>query len=91
MSIALLEVDFTSTTNSSNIALSGDFNLSLDFTTGAGVGTVDLQRSFDEGVTWETTDSISANDERIGLAVSNLLWRFNCTHTSGTIACRLEQ
>lgn len=91
MSRALLEVSFTGTGTSDPVALSGDFNLSLDFTTGGGSGTVDLQRSFDDGSTWETTDSISANDERNGLAVSNLLWRFNCTHTSGTIACRLEQ
>ena len=92
MSRALLEVSFTSATNSSNIALNGDFNLSLDFTTGSGVGTVDLQRSFDDGVTWETTDTISADTEKNGLAVSNLLWRLNCSaFTSGTIACRLEQ
>lgn len=92
MSRALLEVSFTGTGTSDPVALSGDFNLSLDFTTGGGSGTVDLQRSFDDGSTWETTDSISANDERNGLAVSNLLWRFNCSaFTSGTIACRLEQ
>ena len=89
MSISL---DFTSTGASDVIALSGGFNLSLDFTTGSGVGTVELQRSFDDGVTWETTDSKTADTEENGLAVSNLLWRLECTaFTSGTIAGRLEQ
>ena len=92
MSIALLEVDFTSAIASDPVALSGGFNLSLDFTTGSGVGTVELQRSFDKGVTWETVDSKTADAEENGNANGNLLWRLNCTaFTSGTISGRLEQ
>ena len=92
MSRALLEVDFTSATASDTVALNGDFNVSLDFTTGSGVGTVEMQRSFDSGATWETTDTYTADTELNALAVSNLLWRLNCSaYTSGTIAGRLEQ
>lgn len=92
MSVAKLEVSFTSAVPSEQVALNSDFNLSLDFSTGSGVGTVELQRSFDDGVTWETTDTISSDTENNGLAVGNLVWRLNCTaFTSGTIAGRLEQ
>ena len=51
-----------------------------------------VRRSTDDGVTWETTDTISSDTENNGLAVGNLVWRLNCTaFTSGTIAGRLEQ
>ena len=92
MAFAKLEVDFTSAVASEQAALSGDFNVSLDYTTGSGVGTVELQRSFDDGVTWLTTDSFTADEQSIGDAVGNILWRLNCTtFTSGVIACILEQ
>ncbi len=92
MSRALLEVDFTSATESDTIALTGLFNISIDYATGSGVGTVELQRSFDNGATWHTTDTFTTDTETNGEAASDLLWQLDCTaYTSGTIACILEQ
>jgi hypothetical protein len=92
MSISKLEKVFSSSEASDTIALSESFNLSLDFTTGSGVGTVVLQRSFDKGVSWKTTDSFTSDKESNGEAKANLLWRLNCTaYTSGSISCILEQ
>ena len=84
---------FTGTGTSDPISLRDDFNVSLDFTTGTGIGTVELQRSFDQGNTWFTTDSFTADDEKIGDATrENLRWRLNCTaFTSGIIAARISQ
>ena len=92
MSIALLEVDFTSATASDPIALAGLFTISLDYATGTGIGTVKMQRSFDNGVTWKPTDTFTTDEETNAEAASDLLWRLECTaYTSGTIACILEQ
>ena len=91
---SVLEVDFTSAIASAkNVPLSGKFNFSADFTTGTGVGTVQLQRSFDNGVTWKTTDEFTADDESVGDAVENSVrWRLNCSaYTSGTITARISQ
>ena len=54
---------FTGTGQSSSIALGGAFNLSLS---GFGVATVDVERSFDEGVTWLSVDSFTADVEKVG-------------------------
>ena len=92
MSIAKLEVSFTSAVASDPIKLFGEFNRSYDFTTGSGVGTIALERSFDDGVTFETVESDTADKKDIGTAVGNLVWRANCTaYTSGTIKVILEQ
>ena len=84
---------FTGTGTSDPISLRDDFNLSLDFSTGAGVGTVDLQRSFDQGNTWHTTDTFSSDTQNVGEATrEELRWRLNCTaFTSGIIAARISQ
>jgi len=65
------------------------FNLSLTF---SGTGTVSLQRSFDKGTTWQTTDTFTANKSTIGEEVEkNVLYRLNCTaiQASNTIIYRI--
>ena len=94
MSRIFLEESFTGTgATATDIPLSGKFNFSADFTTGTGIGTVQLQRSFDSGVSWKTTDSLTADDESVGEAVENSVrWRLNCSaFTSGTIIARISQ
>ena len=89
----VLEESFTATgASATDIALDGTFNFSADFTTGTGVGTIELQRSFDNKQTWKSTDSVTADDERIGEAVENSVrWRLFATITSGTILARISQ
>ncbi len=85
---------FTSTGTSKQIPLRDDFNVSIDFSTGSGVGTVELQRSFDKGNTWHTTDTYTSDAEQIGDATGegSIIWRLNCSaFTSGTIIARISQ
>ena len=94
MALIKSTASFTGTgTSDPVISLRDDFNLSLDFSTGSGVGTVELQRSFDQGNTWFTTDTFTADTENVGDATrENLRWRLNCTaFTSGIIAARISQ
>ena len=91
---SVLEVSFTSAVPSDDtVPLIGLFNLSVDFTTGTGVGTVELQRSFDNELTWKTVDSFTADNESVGDAAENSVrWRLNCSaFTSGTITARISQ
>lgn len=78
----------TSVTTSSNIALFGDYSLSIS---GFGTATVVLQRSFDNGSTWKDVESFTANVEKNGSEpLSQTLYRLNCTaYTSGTLAYTL--
>jgi len=94
MSKVVLEVSFTSAVPSDDdIALDGLFNFSADFVTGTGVGTVQVQRSFDNARTWKTTDEFTTDVENIGEATENSVrWRLNCSaFTSGTITARISQ
>lgn len=65
----------------------GPFNLSIS---GISSSTVTVERSFDEGSTWKTVQSISADAELEADQVeAGVLWRFNCgTYGSGTILYR---
>jgi hypothetical protein len=78
----------TSVSTSASVALYGDYTVSLS---GFGTGTVVLQRSFDQGVTWKDVESFTANVEKNGSEpLSQVLYRLNCTaYTSGTLAYTL--
>lgn len=76
----------------------GMFNVWLDFDTGPGVGTVNLQKSPDNGTTWydvkvlETTlhRYESSANEVIQEPDQGVLYRLKCTnYTSGTIYYRI--
>ena len=84
-----LEETFTATGQSSTFPLrKSPYNFSIS---GTFVGTVVLQRSFDEGVTFLDVRTFTEPDERIGDEPEpGTLYRFNCTaFTSGSIVCRL--
>ena len=93
MSIASVDYSYTAEDESQDIeyvALIGTFNVSVNFS--QGIGVIALQRSFDNGATWETTNSTSDDLATTGEAVENALWRIACLeHTSGTITARLGQ
>ena len=74
---------------SDTIALSNYFNFSL---TGTWVGTVVLERSFDNGLTWNTVDSFTSNIESVGQDPEGALYRARCSaYTSGSANVRLGQ
>ncbi len=64
------------------------YNLSIYGTFSA---TINLERSFDEGATWQVVRVFTIASERIGDEPEpGTLYRFNCTsYTSGTANCRL--
>ncbi len=70
--------------------IGGDFSVSIS---GTFVGTIAVQRSFDDAVTWHTIESYTAPTEKVGLEASvQAQYRFNCTaFTSGTIVAALFQ
>lgn len=65
------------------------FNVSLDFN--GGTATVDLERSFDDGATWETRQSFSADTSTaIFEPETGVKYRLNCSaFTSGPVAYRI--
>jgi hypothetical protein len=79
-------------TYSDKLHLCGQFNLSLS---GTWVGTVTVQRSFDDGVTWLDVATFTANGEYVGNEVEpNVVYRMGVKtgeYTSGTIIGRLSQ
>tara|TARA_R110000787_G_scaffold78897_1_gene172353 strand:- start:993 stop:1268 length:276 start_codon:yes stop_codon:yes gene_type:complete len=82
---------FTSTAASAAITVIKEFNISLS---GTWVGSVQLQRSFDEGTSWlNVGTAYTANTESVGTDPENnrVQYRFNCTWTSGTVTYRLGQ
>lgn len=88
--MALAKKTFTETGESTHTSLSGKFVASFDFS--AGVGTVLLQRSIDNGTTWQTTDTVTESSEYNGEAVSDYLWKLVCSvHTSGSITAFIAQ
>ena len=90
MSIAVLSGSFSGTGASGSVRLHGCFNLSLS---GFGSGTIQAQRSFDDGSTWVTVESFTSDVERLGKEPENkVLWRLNCSaYTSGTINYRISR
>lgn len=68
------------------------FNLSVS---GTWVGTVTLQRSFNNGSTWLDVYTTTSNVETlVEQAESGVLWRLGIktgNYTSGTAVCRLSQ
>ncbi len=86
---------FTGTGNSDGgIARTGLFNLSI---TGTFVATVQLQRSFDGGLTFPSVEEFTAPTEKTGEAAAGIgdvsvIYRVSVTNfTSGTIGFRLHQ
>jgi hypothetical protein len=59
---------------------------------GTFVGTVTLQRSFNDGATWVNITSYTAPIELLHENnTGGVLYRFNCTaFTSGSIVCRMS-
>lgn len=92
MALAKSETSFTSAVAGDPMNAKGLFNISVEFTTGSGVGTVALQRSFDGGTTWRTVEQYTSDTEKVGEAPENIQYRLNCTaYTSGTIEGRISQ
>jgi hypothetical protein len=81
---------FGGTSQSAGIELTGPFNVSI---AGFGTATVNLQRSFDNGTTWMTVETYTANAQRVGdEPEAGVFYRVDCSaYTSGTIAYRLSQ
>ena len=79
---------FTGTGVSASGARKNEFPISLS---GFGTATVVLQKSYDEGSTWKTVKSYSADVEEVANEPeAGIVYRFNCTsHGGGTIAYRL--
>lgn len=81
---------------SSSARMRGTFNVSLD---GTFVATLQLERSYDNGITWNpltaggTTIEFSAPCEEIfSEPESGVIYRWNCVdYTSGSIEARISQ
>jgi len=99
---------FSATGQSNEYAIPrGTYNLSINFTVGSGSGSVQVERSFDDGASWELLSKDSTPNQAIftdqdfsGIAEEpeqatdgkHILWRFNCTDfTSGSIRCRISR
>ena len=92
---------FTGTGNGDTIKILGEFNVLIS----GGIGTVDVQRSFDAGATWYTISQDTAGTPAsytTGGSVAfngvleehegSMLYRLSCTgYTSGTITYRISQ
>lgn len=76
---------FTGTGTSDAFTTRGEFNIAV---TGFGTATVEVQRSFDEGSTWLTLTSYTADAHKRAYEPGySVLWRFECiSHGGGTIA-----
>jgi len=93
MTIGVVEQSFTATGQTTGLEIQGDFNISVDFSTGSGVGQVELERSFDDGVTFKpgSVDFFVADTEKVGNSPEQLVYRLRVSSfTSGTIAVRLS-
>lgn len=93
MTIGVVEHTFTGTGDSAGITVYDRYNVSVDFTTGSGVGTGDMHRSFDGGVTFKpgVIESFTADSEQIADTPESVVVRFTCSaFTSGAIAVRIS-
>lgn len=89
VSILPVEGTFTSATASGEFTTKGGFNISLS---GFGSATVQLQRSFDRGVTWKVVEAYTADiEKRVDDPEVGVYYRFNVSsYTSGDIVYRLS-
>ena len=93
MTIGVVEQSFTSTGQTEGLAINDDFNVSVDFTTGSGVGTIVLERSFDGGVTFKpgAVKTYTSDTEEAESFPEDIQFRLRCSvFTSGIIAVRLS-
>lgn len=78
---------FTAIGVSNFIGLCGSFDVSIS---GVWVGSVNLERSLDAGVTWGIVATYAANIESVASCASSARFRFNCTaYTSGAALCQI--
>jgi hypothetical protein len=92
MATGLASKDLAATGETDWLQVNGDFNISVDMTTGSGVGTVVLQRSFD-GVNAKpaAVDTYTGDTEEVGNNPERIWVRLKVTdYTSGTISLRLS-
>lgn len=99
MAPAIVQGSFVATGQSLALPASGPFNLSL---WGTFVATVQLQRSFDGGLTWQLAQADSVGATAISFTAvasvkldlgseGGVLYRLNCSaYTSGTVNYRLS-
>jgi hypothetical protein len=81
--------EFSATGQSASFSYRGEFNVSLS---GFGSGAVNVERSHDNGSTWNLVETFTSNAERYAVEPQvTALWRFNCTsYTSGPIIYRFS-
>lgn len=86
---AKISGSFTATGSSSASYIMRYFNLSLAF--GGGTATIDLERSFDDGSTWEVRQSFTADASTAILEPEKgVKYRLTCSaYTSGTVTYRI--
>lgn len=84
----VLSHSFTAVGQSAAMIAFGRFNVSVQGVSGS---TIDLERSFDNGSTWEVVEAVSANVSTTLLEPeTHVKYRFNCTaFGTGTVTCRL--
>lgn len=80
---------FTATGSSAECHILRYFNVSLNY--GGGAATIDLERSFDDGDTWEVRQTFTENASTAILEPEKgVKYRLTCSaYTSGTIAYRI--
>jgi hypothetical protein len=80
---------FSATGTSAEHYLLRYFNVSLDFN--SGTATVDLERSFDDGATWEIRQSFTSDESTaIFEPEKKVKYRLNCSaFTSGPVSYRI--
>lgn len=91
---AYLSASLIATGATTSVFVSGNFNASL---TGTFVATLQLERSFDGGTTWQpltaggsTITFTAVMSESFFEPEADALYRWKCTaYTSGTIVCRI--
>lgn len=79
---------FTADDTSDEVYLFRHFNLSIQGTFAA---TINIQRSFDRGATWETTDSVTTKVSTVGFEPERgVMYRLSCSgYTSGSVEYRI--
>ena len=89
MTLKSLEETFTSARVGVNTQIfAGNFNISVVVPS----GTLNIERSFNNGQTWLVVDAITSNTEDAMSDPEGALYRFNCTgFTTGPIYGRLGQ
>lgn len=79
----------TGTYSTAKIPIKGDFNLSI---AGVTACTIVLQRSFNDGSTWNDVESFTANTEKRGFEIEdNIVYRCTCTiYSTDTVVTRIS-